>query len=257
MISMIAAGALTLGAVQLPQDQHCNMKLEHDLALTEQYTALYAEGAEMWRIDASGSVYLNDEAQRLSYEEQALALEYRDGLTRQAANVIEIMDDAIDIADVALTTAFTELFGERSRATRRVGAVTEMLRDELALVGSYDNQVYRLNGSALDTFDSRFSERLEEEMESIIMDSMGSMLMMVGRALIGGKGSFDERMEQFEMRMERMAETLEAEVDSRAAQIEQKAERMCDDMQVLAAVERNLAKSLFVFGEYALFQGAR
>lgn len=253
MISVIAAGALTLSSMNNLAEQNCSMELNYNIRVAESHAALYDQEQEIWRVDADGRIYIRQEAQPLNVNTQPLAARYHEGVRTQTYAVIEVINEAVEIADYALTTVFTEMFGEKSKATARVDDITHALKEELAQVGHEQDNVYHLNGSELDAFDARFSERLEQEMELIMADSMGSVFMMLGRAMLSGSGSFEERMAQFETRMEAMGAQIEQQVDERTAHLDAKTDAMCEQLNELAEIERQLAQSYPIFSEYSLF----
>lgn len=256
MISMtssaVAAGFLMVSSAGVNPGEQCHMSFTQDIEVSEQHIRI-VQGDDSWSWHHEDGLVFNQQPQVVDEYTSALLMDYQSGLYQQAAMLDEVMSEAIDMTRYALNVAFSEMFRPNHKVVRRIDALGDNIADEFAALVSHDGTTYYVNGSQLDAFGERFSEMMDSEIEAIVTDSMGSMLMMVGRALLSGSGSIESRMEQFEARMENMATQLEADMDARAAELEQAAEGMCDNMLQLAQLEDELKRSHTSFESLSLF----
>ncbi|WP_194757094.1 DUF2884 family protein [Aliidiomarina indica] len=232
--------------------QQCNFKFDRDIRASYQELLVTDGGVEQMRISANGDLYLNGAAIDVDSETRGLLISYKNGVTDQAIFVAEVMDEALEMTSFALTTAFSELFGENHKVIQRVENLQDRLRHDFNTIAYQDQQVYVVQGSQLDAFGDRLSTTLDEELESIITESMGSMMMMVGRMLMSGSGSIEDRMNQFEERMENMAEVLESSMEAKGQALEVKGEAMCQQLQQLSATEAQIAAQVPEFDAYRI-----
>lgn len=232
--------------------QQCNFKFDQDIRASYQELVVFDSSGDKVRITANGDLYLEGSAVDVNSETRGLLISYKNGVTDQAVFVADVMDEALEMTSFALTTTFGEMFGADHKIVRRVDALRDRLRDDFNTIAYRDDQVYVVQGSQLDAFGDRLSSTLEDELESIITESMGSMMMMIGRMMLSGSGSFEDRMNQFEERMENMAEVLEQSMEAKGKALEQKGEAMCYQLQKLSATEAQIAAQVPEFDAYRI-----
>lgn len=228
--------------------QSCNMTLDKDLYISPQALTLRDAGAEVIRIHADGQVFVNGAAIDVAEADRAHFVAYKDGLAEQTQFVVQVIDEALEMTNYALTMTFGEMFGKRHRIVRRMDKLTDRLRGDLASIAYEDNGTFVVQGSQLDAFGDRIGETIEEEMEDLITNAKGTMMMMVGRMLLRGQRG----IEDFEQRMETMAANLETEMEAWGADIEVRSENFCQRLTELRKTEDYLAETYPAFGDYRL-----
>lgn len=206
------------------------------------------------KISHNGDLWLHGEPVVISTGDRGLLIQYKNGLTAQSEFVVEVMGEALTMTSYALTTTFSEMFGERHKIVRRIETLNEKLADDFAMVAYQENDTYIVQGSQLDQFGDQLESTLETEIESIVEDSMRSMLWMVTKAMFTGSGGFEQRMEQFAERMESMGENLGATMESWGEEIEQRGEAMCADLARLREIEGRLEESIPDFSDHRLLK---
>ncbi|MCH8501951.1 MAG: YggN family protein [Aliidiomarina sp.] len=226
----------------------CNMSLDKDLYISPEALTLREGTNEVFRIHADGQVYVNGQAIAVADADRAHFVAYKDGLAEQTKFIVEVLDEALEMTNYALTMTFGEMFGKRHRIVRRMDKLTDRLRDDLAMIAYEDNGMFVVQGTQLDAFGDRIGATIEEEMEDLITNAKGSMLMMVGRMLIRGQRGIDE----FEQRMETMAANLETEMEAWGADIEARSDYFCTRLTELRATEDYLSETYPAFGDYRL-----
>jgi len=80
------------------------------------------------------------------------------------------------------------------------------------------------------------SQELESEIESLIKESSGHMMVLIGKMMLKGEGG----MKDFEQQMEAFGESMEA----RGEQLEKSANAMCGKMERLEALETQMQEQI-------------
>ncbi|RUO20424.1 hypothetical protein CWE08_08130 [Aliidiomarina iranensis] len=232
--------------------QSCQLRFDRDIHASYETLTVKEGERELFRILKNGDLYINGAEVGVNAEERGMLIHYKNGLTAQSEFVVEVMAEALEMTSYALSTTFTEMFGERHKIVRRIEALNETLAEEFSSVAYQTNDTYVVQGSQLDLFGDRLEGTLGTEIEAIVEDSMGSMIWMVTKAMFSGSGSFEERMEQFGERMEKMGENLETTMHGWGEEMEIRGEAMCTDLEKLREMEGRIVERIPSFSEYRL-----
>jgi hypothetical protein len=100
-----------------------------------------------------------------------------------------------------------------------------------------------------DAFGNEFAQAIEEAVAS----SMGSVMMIIGKAMSSGEGNFEQRMEAFGTKMERFGDNLSARMELKSAALEQRADVMCSKLHALDVIESQIQQAVPQMKQYDLF----
>ncbi|WP_133406184.1 YggN family protein [Parashewanella tropica] len=235
---IIASSFVTSSA--LAHDEHrkeCNISLNYDISASANALTITDNGNERYRI-VGDRLFVNDKQIALDDSQKHLLSEYRQELGEQVPQVIELVNGAVELASDAMGSALTPLLGED--ASGKLEDVMEKVQERVGKVAYQDGDTYHL-GATESTIEQAFDHNFEEEVESAVKSSIGSILMNVGAQLMSSDGgSFSEKLTAFEQKMENMAQEIETRVEARAAEFEQKADMMCDNFKALATLEQEV-----------------
>ncbi|MGX5915031.1 DUF2884 family protein [Aliidiomarina sp. Khilg15.8] len=251
--SMLFSVALGFSANQvMVQDEACNFSIQHDLHVAEHEVVLRDNNEELWRVNRDGQLFVNGTQADTSRHQTQLLQQYQQGIYSQTQDLVVVVAEALDIANYAVSSVFNELLG--GKADSKISKLQQAISAELDNIVQQQDEYLVIRGSELDALGDNLDSVIDEEMEALIAESMGSVLMQVGKAMMFGSGSMDERIASFEERMESMGERVEAEVEARAEKLEARAEGMCQQVQTLASIELELSEDFTAFKEYPLFE---
>ncbi len=68
----------------------------------------------------------------------------------------------------------------------------------------------------------------------------GNVLIMVGKAMAGGEGTFEQRMQAFETKMDKFGEDLDAEMNAKGDALEARGQQVCSQLQTLDSLEQQI-----------------
>lgn len=254
---LIATGfALTSisSAVMAHEGQSCNVNFDKDLVINSELVSMKDAGTELWRINNNGQLWLDGKAVSTDSNTRALLRDYQAGVRSQTLETVALVEDALVLAADAVNSVLTELTGDSLADHPALQKALDKIKtgSESVIVRSGDTiEVY---GSRFDSVDDAFGEEFEQAIEEAVTSSMGSILMLVGKAMASGEGNFEQRMEAFGERMERFGEDLEARMDVQTKALEQRGESMCANLQQLDALESQIQQAIPQMQQYDLIE---
>lgn len=262
---MLMSASAQVGSIEEPansanmavvgyENNSCTFSFNQDIYASYPQLTVKNEDQELYRISHQGDLIINGEPVAVTPEQRGMLIQYKNGITGQTEFVVEVMAEALEVTSYALTTVFSELFGERHKIVRRIERVNQQLAADFALVSQQQGNTYIVQGSQLDAFGERLGTTLETELEAIINDSMGSMIWMLTKAMFSGKGSFEQRMEQFGARMEAMGKELETSMEAWGTVMETRATAMCAELDRLRELESRIASDIPDFADMRLLK---
>lgn len=259
IIASVLAASVSTVAVAHESEQHhetvnissesCNLKFQNKLSISPDLVTIDAQSGKV-EIDQSGNLTVNGEVQQVSSNDQTLLSQYAQTVREQVPQVAEIAMDGVELAGVALSEV-GEAFGISNMA-----AMDDMMNE---VSGEIQNAFYEGGTFVMDegrfdsigkTFDTHFEEKLEDAMQSMMVESIGSLLITIGTEMVSSGGD----MSEFEQRMERMGEQIEQKVELQAKNIEQRADQLCYDFKAIADQEDALQASIPLLKDYDVFQ---
>jgi len=242
----------TLALAQPHQDAQCSLQLEQDLKISPALVELADHGQSLWKIDRDGNLWLEGQSQRLTTEQRQLLQQYQAGLRDGAEQTAVLVADAMKLAMHAVSEVMTELTGNDISDYDELQSAFDKVELSSSQLIVRDGSNVEIRGSQLDQLDDAFGPEFEQAMESAIKDSMGSILVQLGTAMMFGDGDFEQRMEAFGERMDRMGDRIEQSVNVQASVLEQQGDELCGRLSTLTLVEQQLQQSLPVFKTYQL-----
>ena len=254
--SAIMFSSLSLQAIaDQNHDQHqsCNFSMEQDLLISANSVQLQENGETLWQISDTGQLTLNGQAVTVNNDTRKLLRDYQAGIRSQTTATIALVEDALVLASEALTTVLTELTDKPLEEHPAMQQALVKIRDAASQVVVQDGDNIYLYGSRLDNIDQAFGAEFEQAIEEVVSQSIGSVMMLVGKAMTSGAGSFEQRMEAFGQKMEKFGEDLEARMDIKAAALEQRGDAICHQVKQLDELETLIQQQIPAMQQYDLF----
>lgn len=253
---LIASGFVltSLSTAVMAHDNHsCNITFDKDLTISSQQVIMQDKGAELWRINNSGQLWLQGKAVDTDADTRALLRDYQAGIRTQTLETVALVEDALVLAADAVNAVLTELTGDTLDNHPALQQALDKIRSTAAGVVERSGDNINVYGSRFDTIDQAFGPEFEQAIEQAVTSSMGSIFMIIGKAMSSGEGTFEQRMEAFGQRMERFGEDLEARMDIQAQALEQRGDSMCANLQQLDVLEGQIQQALPQMQAYDLF----
>ncbi|GAA4875472.1 DUF2884 family protein [Ferrimonas pelagia] len=245
MLRTVFASILLLASTVSAQEwglsvDRCDLTINHGIEVDHARLLISDNDKTLYRFE-DDRLWVEGEEVRLDREQRLALQSYQLQLLNNAEQLVGVVDEALGLAGTALDEVFGELAGlgiENESMGQLMSSVQQHIQSSMVT----ERGGYRLNSDSIDNVGDKIDDAVSKEVEQAITASMGNMLVIIGQAMAGGEGSFEQRMESFGQSMEQMGQRLEAKVEAQASQIEAKAERMCDEWKALGELEADVQR---------------
>ncbi|KKO45160.1 hypothetical protein WG68_12085 [Arsukibacterium ikkense] len=257
--SAVVCGILSLSALVLSNsamahsNHSCNIEFDKDLVIDSSSVQLQDNGKTLWQINKDGQLSLNGKTILVNNDTRLLLRDYQAGIRSQTSQTVALVEDALLMANEALTTVLNELTGKSLDDYPAMQKALSKISDAANQVVVQDGDNTYLYGSRLHNIDQAFGPEFEQAIEEAVSQSMGNIMLLVGKAMVSGEGSFEQRMEAFGQRMEKFGENLEARMELKASALEQRGEAICAQVTTLDALETRIQQQIPAMQQYDLF----
>lgn len=244
---LIASGFMltSISTAVMAHDEHsCNVSFDKDLSINSELVSMKDAGTELWRINNNGQLWLDGKAVTTNSNTQALLRQYQAGIRTQTLETVALVEDALILAADAVNSVVTELTGDSQQQHPALQTALDKIKTSTESIVVRSGDSIDIYGSRFDSLDDAFGAEFEQAIEEAITSSMGSIMMLVGKAMTSGEGNFEQRMEAFGERMERFGEDLEARMDIKASALEQRGDAMCANLQQLDVLESQIQQAI-------------
>lgn len=241
----VIASALLLASSGAYAHNSCDAELQGGLKIAENSIEFYQDEVLVYQINDQSTLWVDGKKVNLTSAQQALVEDYSTRIHAMVPEVKNIVMDGIDLATDGINLAFTELMGEGSQIAADLNTELETIRTEINAKFASQEGIY-INHDGEDFLGDDFEQRIEQAVEKTMTQSIGSLLVMVGKEMMLSGGDADA----FERRMEEFSQTIEAEVEKRAAAIEGRADDICRAVAKIDEVEDAMRQQIEALRDY-------
>lgn len=247
-----ATGLQTVAAHDTHYDSNeCEVSLNYDVIVEPKKLIVSEVGDEKYRIEMD-KLFVNGQQVSLNSQQQALVSQYSESVSAQVPEVITLVNDAVSIASTAVSLALTPLLGDSAGA--QIDEMLAGLEERIEKVAYQHGDTFYL-GATESSLEDAFGEEFEKEMEELVQNSLGSMMMSLGAQMMSGDGdSFEQKMESFSTKMDSVGEEIEMQIEQQANDLEARGEVLCDNFKSLVVLESQLRKEIPELANYPLVE---
>ncbi|SET83550.1 DUF2884 family protein [Thalassotalea agarivorans] len=235
------------------QEQSCNISFSYGVIIDPSHIRFVKHGQTQIQINNEHQLFIHGREQTLDDKQKQLLSSYAAGLREQ---IPEIVDIALESAEMGLKTVdkiVGTLTGENSRAHQKVQKQFEELHWRLRMRFNHSDNSYYLAPQDLDSFDQIFAGEFEAQIEEVISESLGTILLAVGANLSEQNDeNSEERISTMDERIDTLTEDIDAEVSQKARRIELKAQQFCYELNELNMLEFELHQNMPALAEFDL-----
>ena len=224
------------------QNNSCDMELDGHIQYYQGDLTVQMDNGLVMTIDSHHNMTIDGESVSLDSEQQRWVSEYYNNIDIAIPMTLNIASEGLQIANVAVTEVFTELLGGD-----QMGDDFRELFDSLETklnTSFYDDAGnIRVDSTKFDEpgwFDESWEQEFEAQIESLISESMGRILIAVGTQMLWEGGD----MSEFEKKMERWGKDLEYRLESQAAALEEKGDALCKVLKKADYAEGKMQASI-------------
>ncbi|MCL1147906.1 YggN family protein [Shewanella sp. 10N.261.52.F9] len=250
---LLSASSLQTVAAHSEHDvnNECEVMLNYDITVEPKKLVVSETGDEKYRIEMD-KLFVNGKQVALSSQQQALVEQYSHEVSSQVPEVITLVNDAVSIASTAVSLALTPLLGDSAGA--QIDEMMAGLEERIEEVAYQQGDTFYL-GATESSLEDAFGEEFEQEMEQLVQNSLGSMMMSLGAQMMSGDGdSFEQKMQSFSVKMDSIGEEIELQIEQQADDIEARSEKLCQNFKSLVVLEKQLRTAIPELASYPLVE---
>ncbi|QDP00401.1 DUF2884 family protein [Thalassotalea sp. PS06] len=262
MLASVIGSVCLLGTANAHEDKdhltfssdHCSINMNYGVVVENDTIRFLDNDNTIVQINNQKDLFVKGKQIDLTDDQQALVSDYASGVNQQIPKVVNIALDAVEIAFSALSHVATGLTGEDSSSAESLNQSFAKIKEKVSTrFHAEDGSVY-LAEQDFDDIDQFIEDELEGEIENLVVNSVGDILIAVGQAMNDEEGDFEQKMEAFGERMERMGEEIEVAVEDQAEELGAQAETLCADLHDLNELEDELTSNVDALADFNLIE---
>ncbi len=258
MRKAILSAAVVFACISTPLSAHdsnslsfdsdsCEVSIEHDVSVNSEFVRVFDGDRTLYKMTTDGELWVGDEEIDLTDKQKTLGQEYVANLQELVPKVVTLVSDTLEITGKSLEAAFNGMLGEDNKVGTSIQKAMADAQARFDEAVTQNGDETTLSNKGFDGIEEAFGEEFEASIEEAVQDSIGAMIMMVGKAIIMGEEGFEERMEDFGDKMERDMEKM-------AEGIEQRSEQLCTEFDRARDLEDELQAGIPQLAKLGLFE---
>lgn len=235
-ITIILTMLLSTTAIANEKNSSCNVNLTNSVKVTPTFIQILDNDKPLYKITSDSKLYAQGQLVHLNREQQEIIKEYRELIQELAPEIAHLISQGLDIAKEAMNTVFTELFGDDEQFKPRIDAIIKKFEQRISPMINDAKGEYFLSSELSNQDTDSLAKEIEKEVENIVMESSGHILMFIGKMLLKG----EEGIKGLEEKMDAFGESM----NLRGHNLEKSAEGMCDKMKALDQLETEMQNKI-------------
>lgn len=239
--------------------KQCSVNLNYGVVITPSHIRIIDESKTILQINGVAQLFIEGREIPLNDEQQQLIAEFSSGIRKQIPEIVSIAIEGVDIGLKAVKKVIGGLTGENSASQQKVQMKFDELKWRIRTRFSQSANNYYIAPQDFDDFDDIFTGEFEQEIEEIVSDSIGTILMAVGEAMINdsdndNSGNSEQRISTFDQRAESMGKDLELEISASAKRLKKKTADFCLQMIELNKIESKIHQIVKQLSQFNLIE---
>lgn len=236
---------------------NCSLQFKDDLVIAANDVRLQRANQDLWRIDASGQLWLEGKKVNTNASTTQTLKDYQDGLRTQSHAVVGLVADAMQMAATAVDKVVQALGGENPQLQASVDQAIGTLKQHVDTIVVQKGGDIRINGSKINNADGKFEQEFEQAVEQSMMKLTGALMMSMGQSMSEGNGDFETKMAAFGEKMEKFGNDLEAEMKEKGDGLEARGEQICTQLRELDVIEQQIQAQVPAMKAYDLIDTSK
>jgi hypothetical protein len=236
---------------------NCSLQFKDDLVIAANDVRLQRASQDLWRIDDSGSLWLEGKKVNTDAATTQSLKNYQHGLRTQSHAVVGLVADAMQMAATAVDKVVQAFGGENPQLQASVDQTIGSLKQHVDTIVVQQGGDIRINGSRINNADGKFEKEFEQAVEQSMMKLTGAMMMAMGQSMSEGSGDFETRMTAFGAKMDKFGNDLDVEMKAKSAGLETRGEQICGQLRELDRIEQQIQAQVPAMKVYDLIDTSK
>jgi hypothetical protein len=239
------------------QADQCSVHFNYGVIIDPSHIRMIDHGKTVVQINGNSQLFIEGQEIELNSEQQELISQFSIGIRDQVPEIVSIAIEGVDIGLKAVNKAIGSLTGENSASQQKIQTKFDELKWRIRTRFNQSANNYYIAPPDFADFDDIFTGEFEQEIEEIISDSIGTILLAVGEAMISDNSNNsggERRLSTFDDRMETMGKDLELEINANTNALKLKAEKFCLNLTKLDEIESKVDDSIKQLKQFNLIE---
>ncbi|MEH6594731.1 MAG: DUF2884 family protein [Colwellia polaris] len=235
--------------------QQCDINFNYGVIIDPAHLRIVNQGQTYVQINGPHQLFVKGREIQLTSEQKVQLSEYTQGIRSQVPAIVSIAIEGVELGLKAVNKVISSLTGENSASHQQFQEKFDEMKWRLRSRFNHSDESYYIAPQDFDDFDEIFAGEFESEIEAIVTDSVGTILIAVGEAMTHKEEqSTEQRVETFDQRIETMGNDIKLDISKQANALENKAEIICSTLMKLDEIENKLQLEIPALAEFNLIE---
>ena len=235
--------------------QQCDINFNYGVIIDPAHLRIINQGQTYVQINGQHQLFVLGREISLNSEQQSQLSEYTTGIRSQVPAIVSIAIEGVELGLKAVNKVISGLTGENSASHQQFQEKFDEMKSRLQARFNHSDESYYIAPQDFDDFDEIFAGEFEKEIETIVTDSVGSILIAVGEAMTHKEEqSTEQRVETFDQRIETMGNDIKLDISNQANALENKADIICANLLKLDDIENKLQLEIPALANFNLIE---
>lgn len=237
---------------------HCDVNFNYGVVIDPSHLRIIKHGQTLVQINNEQQLFIKGREIILSAQQKEDLMLYAQGIKTQVPEIVSIAIEGIELGLKAVNKIIGGLTGENSSAHQKIQEKFSELQERLRLRFNQSDQNYYIAPQDFDDFDQIIAGELEQEIQDIVNDSIGTILSAVGEAMTTkDEDDLEHRVETMTERIEEIGNNIDVKIDKHVDILNSKTIQFCENLIKLNHKESLMQKSIPTLIAYDLIRIAK
>lgn len=254
-----ALPVLLTGLISNSVYAECNMSFKYGVVIDPLHVRLLEEELTYIQITRNQQLFISGREIMLNSEQKALLGEYSIQIRQQVPEIVSIAIEGVDVGLEAVNKSIGGATGEDNESRKLFQKRFNDMQWNLRNRFNHSDESYYIAPQSFNDFDEIFSGEFEKEIEHIVTQSLGSILMAVGDAIVKRTDrNQDKRNDDNSIilnnKMTNLEKELISELSTQTNALDKKARIFCTNLKELDKLENQIRASIPNLSQLDLIQ---
>jgi hypothetical protein len=233
--------------------QQCDINFNYGVIIDPAHLRIVNQGQTYVQINGQHQLFVYGREIALNKAQKSQLSEYTSGIRSQVPAIVSIAIEGVELGLKAVNKVISSLTGENSATHQQFQEKFDEMKSRLRTRFNHSDESYYIAPQDFDDFDEIFAGEFKKEIETIVTNSVGNILVAVGEAITHKeKQSTEQRIETFDQRIESMGNDIKIDISNQANTLENKAAIICASLLKLDQIENKLQLEIPALAEFNL-----
>lgn len=224
----------------------CDIELKYGVIIEQDDVRIMGPRKTVIQINDDKQLFVNGEWIMLDEPTTKLLTEYSLGLRTEIPKMVSIAMDGITLGFEAINQVVNTLSGSASPALKEQ---FEGLKFRFRKKFDHTGDIFYIAPQSLNELDDFFEDELTSEVNEIVTDSLGAMLLALGEA-INTEGDLEGNKVDFGEQMEQLSAQIEKQLSEKSGKLKAHAHQFCQSLRGLDRIETQLQQRVPILMDY-------